>query len=226
MKAAGVTVNWVQIGNETRGGMVYPAGQLDYDNKGKEFQGFVKLFNAGYAAAKAVYPSALVMPHLNNAFDSPANAWWLSNFKSQGGKFDAIALSHYPHYGGKLWIGGKETALTPAQVNQYALQDITDLADTFKVPVIVSEVGVNPKQSDAASILSSFLTESRKISACKGVFYWEPEVDGNWKPALYSDLAALTRYSGSTQTRAWNAYDQGAFTASGSPSAILDCFGK
>lgn len=226
LKAAGVTVNWVQIGNETRGGMVYPAGQLDYDNKGKEFQGFVKLFNAGYAAAKAVYPSALVMPHLNNAFDSPSNTWWLSNFKSQGGKFDAIALSHYPHYESKLWIGGKETVLTPAQVNQYALQDITDLAATFKVPVIVSEVGVKPKQSDAASILSSFLTESRKISSCKGVFYWEPEVDGNWKPALYSDLAALTRYSGSTQTRAWNAYDQGAFTANGAPSAILDCFGE
>ena len=50
--------------------------------------------------------------------------------------------------------------------------------------------------------------------------------EGNWKPALYSDLAALTRYSGSTQTRAWNAYDQGAFTANGSPSAILDCFGE
>lgn len=226
LKDAGVTVNWIQVGNETRGGMVYPAGQLDYDNKGKEFQGFVKLFNAGYDAAKAVYPSALIMPHLNNAYAASDNSWWLSNFKAQGGKFDAIALSHYPHYGGKLWIGGKETALTPAQVNQYALQDITDLADTFKVPVIVSEVGVNPKQSDAASILSSFLTESRQISSCKGVFYWEPEVDGNWKPALYSDLAALTRYSGSTQTRAWNAYDQGAFTASGSPSAILDCFGK
>ena len=90
----------------------------------------------------------------------------------------------------------------------------------------MSEVGVKPKQSDAASVLSSFLTECRKISSCKGVFYWEPEVDGNWKPALYSDLAALTRYCGSTQTRAWNAYDQGAFTASGSPSAILDCFGK
>ena len=97
LKAAGVTVNWVQIGNETRGGMVYPAGQLNYDDKGREFQGFVKLFNAGYAAAKAVYPSALVMPHLNNAFDSPSNTWWLSNLKSQGGKFDAIALSHYPH---------------------------------------------------------------------------------------------------------------------------------
>ena len=224
LKDAGVTVNWVQVGNETRGGMVYPAGQLDYDSAGKQFQGFVKLFNAGYDAAKAVYPAALVMPHLNNAYAASDNAWWLSTFKAQGGKFDAIALSHYPHYESRLWIDGKDTRLTPAQVNQYALQVIADLAATYHVPVIVSEVGVKSTQSDAAATLSSFLAEARKISACKGVFYWEPQVDGNWKPALYSDLTALSRYSGSTQTRAWNAYDQGAFTTSGAPTAILDCF--
>lgn len=223
LKDAGVTVNWVQVGNETRGGMVYPAGQLDYDNTGKQFQGFVKLFNAGYDAAKAVYPSALVMPHLNNAYAASDNAWWLSNFKAQGGKFDAIALSHYPHYESWLWIDGKNTRLTTAQVNQYALQAIADMA-TYRVPVIVSEVGVKGSQSDAAATLSSFLAEARKISFCKGVFYWEPQVDGNWKPAIYSDLTALSQYSGSTQTRAWNAYDQGAFTTSGAPTAVLDCF--
>ena len=96
LKDAGVSVNWIQIGNETRIGMLFPLGQLNYNNKGTEFAGFVKLYMAGYNAAKAVYPEALVMPHINNAFDVSHASWWFSSFKAQGGKFDMIALSHYP----------------------------------------------------------------------------------------------------------------------------------
>ena len=94
LKAAGVTVNWVQVGNETRSGMLFGSGDLVWANKGSEFASYVKLSNAGYDAVKAVYPYAMVMPHLNNAFDASGNEWWVSSFKTQGGKFDALAFSH------------------------------------------------------------------------------------------------------------------------------------
>ena len=55
---------------------------------------------------------------------------------------------------------------------------------------------------------------------CSGVFYWEPEVDGKWKPAIYSQSGLVC--SG------WGAYDMGAFSSSGSVfspvSSILNCF--
>ena len=215
LKGAGVDVKWIQIGNETRGGMLYPAGQLNYARKGEEFAGFVKLYNAGYDTAKAIFPDAFVMPHLNNAFDSSNNAWWFGQFKAQGGKFDMVALSHYPQY-----------EADPAGTNAKAVSYIKSVAAAMGVPVMISEVGVKSRahEASARSLLKSFMDEVRKIDKCAGVFYWEPEADGVWKPEIYTKPAELSKYSGKSETAAWNAYDQGAFTTAGAPTSVLDVF--
>lgn len=215
LKSAGVDVTWIQIGNETRGGMLSPAGGLEYNNKGKEFLNFLRLYNAGYDAAKAVYPSAWVMPHLNNAFDSSNNAWWFSQFKAQGGKFDMVALSHYPQY-----------ESNPTSTNSKAVSYIKSAISTLGVPVLIAEVGVKSQanESTAKSLLQTFMDEVKKIDKCVGVFYWEPEVDGSWRPEIYTKPAELTKYTGSSVTIAWNAYDQGAFTTGGKPTSVLDVF--
>ena len=219
LKDAGVDVHWVQVGNETRNGMLWPAGQL-WTNSGDVPNGrsnFAKLYNAGYDAAKAVYPSALVMPHLNNAYED--NDWWFSQIKAAGGKFDAIALSHYPQ---------AESGMTAAQYNSKAVSRIKELYKTYRIPVIVSEIGVKQKSSDGAAVgaavLEDFMTQIRSVSGCKGVFYWEPETDGTWKPEIYDNQSELRKYSGDATTDTWNAYDMGAFTTSGAPSAIMDAF--
>ena len=213
LKDAGVTVKWVQIGNETRNGMLWPAGQL-WTDSGDIADGrkhFAKLYNAGYDAAKAVFSGAVVMPHLNNAYED--NDWWFQQIKAAGGKFDAIALSHYPQ---------AETQYTAAQYNQKALDQIKKLHDTYQIPILISEVGVKSAKSDAASVLASFVSEVKKLDYCQGVFYWEPQVFGGWVPAVYKDADAIYKYTGKRET--WGSYDQAAFTASGSPSSILDCF--
>jgi arabinogalactan endo-1,4-beta-galactosidase len=56
------------------------------------------------------------------------------------------------------------------------------------------------------------------------VFYWEPEVDGSWKPAVYSDAAAIKKYTGKSET--WNAYNMGAFTSAGKPTSVMDVFAE
>ena len=213
LKEAGVTPAWIQVGNETRNGMLWPAGQL-WNASGNLPNGrksFARLYNTGYEAAKAVFPNALVMPHLNNAYED--NDWWFREIKEAGGKFDAIALSHYPQ---------AETQYTPAQYNQKAIDGIQALYNTCKVPVFVSEVGVKPARADAASVLKSFMDEVKKISGCKGVFYWEPEVYGGWKPAVYSNAAEIKRLTGKEET--WGPYDQGAFKSDGSPHEIMNAF--
>ena len=215
LKGTGVEVKWIQIGNETRGGMLYPAGKLNYDRKGDEFYGFLKLYNAGYDAAKAIFPDAYVMPHLNNAYDSSNNTWWFGQFKAQGGKFDMVALSHYPQY-----------EKDPSGTNSKAVSYIKSAAAALGVPVMISEVGVKSKANEASakSLLKSFMDQVTKLDQCAGVFYWEPEVDGVWKPEIYTKPAELSKYSGKTETGAWNAYDQGAFTTDGKPTSVLDVF--
>ena len=115
-----------------------------------------------------------------------------------------IGLSHYPQ---------AESDKTWQNVNQLALSHIKSLANTYNCKVMVCEVGVKTQanESTAAQVLSAFMTEAKKIKACAGIFYWEPQVYGGWKPAYYSTLN-------------WNAYDMGAFTSTGKPSKVMDAF--
>jgi len=104
------------------------------------------------------------------------------------------------------------------------LEQIKKLHNTYQIPIIISEVGVKPGKSDAASVLASFVSEVKKLDYCPGVFYWEPQVDGTWKPEVYSKPEELSRLIGTTVTSPWGAYQMGAFSTNFSPTSILDCF--
>ena len=81
---------------------------------------------------------------------------------------------------------------------------------------------MKPSKSDAASVMAAFMQSVKALDGCTGVFYWEPEVYGGWVPSVYKDADAIYKYTGKRET--WGSYGQAAFTASGQPSAILDCF--
>lgn len=203
LSLAGVTPQWIQIGNETRNGMLHPKGKLWNDSGDIEggWDNFAALVNAGYDAAKKVFPKASVMVHLDNAYDD--NAWWFTKLKAAGGKFDMIGLSHYP-------MGSSQ--YTWGQMNTKAIANIKSLASKYGVKVMISEVGVDPYNSDAAKCLSEFMTQAKALSECAGVFYWEPEVYNSWRPKTYIN------------TWNWDAYGWGAFTTNGRPSSVLDAF--
>ena len=140
LKSAGVTPAWVQVGNETRNGMLWPAGQL-WTSTGDIPNGranFAQLLNAGYDAVKEVFPEAQVLAHLNNAYAD--NAWWFQQIQAAGGKFDAIALSHYPQTG---------TDMTPQQYNTQAVSRVNALIKAFNLPVYISEVGVKTQADES-----------------------------------------------------------------------------
>ena len=216
LKEAGVTPAWVQVGNETRNGMLWPAGQL-WTSSGDIPDGrahFARLLNAGYDAAKAVFPGVMVLVHVDNAYED--NAWWFEQVKAAGGKFDAIALSHYPQ--------AYHSLPSPEACNSQAISQIKALIAKFNVPVIVSEIGVKTlaDESKAANVLAEFMAEAKKIDKCKGVFYWEPEVYGWWKPAIYSLPDQIEKYAGERTT--WGGYDMGAFLSDGRASSVMDAF--
>ena len=226
LKSAGVTPAWIQIGNETKNGMLWPIGKLW--KTGSETVGgkdaFNDLYKSGYNAAKTVFPTALVGPHLNNAYDD--NDWWFKDRKDAGCKFDMICLSHYPQ---------EQNKMTPAECSAAAISRVKSLNNTYKVPVIISEVGVKiatdsspyAGETEAAAVLTEFMTAVKALpaSTCTGVFYWEPEVYDWWKPAVYGDVNAMYQYTGERKT--WNnAYDMGAFLAGGKPSKIMDALCK
>ncbi|MCH5312071.1 MAG: glycosyl hydrolase 53 family protein [Prevotella sp.] len=204
LKEVGISPRWIQIGNETRNGMLWPDGQLWTKNGDipNGWEKFTKLYMAGYNAAKAVCPEAIVMPHIDNAYED--NAWWFDKLKANGGKFDMIALSHYPQ---------SYTTESADAINTKAISQVKKLISRYGVNVMIAEVGVKTKSNEttAKAVLETFYNAIREIEGCAGIFYWEPQLYGWWKPKAYADFG-------------WNAYDMGAFDDNGCPTTVLDCF--
>ena len=199
----GITPRWIQVGNETRNGMLWTDGQL-WTEKGdikNGWQNYVALSNAGYDAAKSIFPEAIVLVHQNNAWENLE--WWFTKFKEAGGKFDMIGLSHYPQ---------SETDKRWETVNKLALDNISTLNKIFSRKVMIVETGVKTQQNEeeAAKALKEFVAAARQMDECAGVFYWEPQTDGSWKPEYYETLG-------------WRPYDMGAFR-NGRPTSVLDVF--
>ncbi len=212
LKSAGVTPLWVQVGNETRPGMLWETGRL-YNDKGDIAGGwsnYAALSNAGYDAVKAIFPKAQVIVHIDNAYQD--NIWFFDKLKAQGGKFDMIGLSHYPM---------NNSSMTWKAMNSVAVLNIKSLASKYGCRVMVCEVGVNNPASDRSAstlCMSDFLNSVKSLSVCAGVFYWEPQVDGKWRPFIYEKPG-----------RNWGAYGMGAFTSDGSaltPTSILAPFAE
>ena len=207
LQAEGVSPEWIQVGNETRCGMLWPTGQL-WDKNGdlpEGWKNYATLTTAGYNACKAVFPEAQVIVHIDNAYEN--NNWFFRKLKQNGGKFDMIGLSHYPMM--KEWTG-KDWQET----NRLAAENIQSLYKEFQCPIMVAEIGIlSAKESEAVSVIEDFRSRVDGYEYMKGIFYWEPQIYNNWRPREYI-------------TDGWGAYNMGAFTSKGTPNAALKALWK
>lgn len=202
LKENGVSVEWVQIGNEINDGMLHPYGKLSEPEKIKNF---VRFFNAGSAAARRIYPEIKVILHRSNGHETTPFIWLLDTMKFQKLDYDIIGMSLYPTW----WENGGWISWRSA--TEACVANISAFAEKYGKPVIICEIGMpvwEPQMSKEA--IQYILDETRKIEDCHGVFYWEPQTDGVWKPASYAALG-------------WNAYDKGAFK-NGKATIALDPF--
>ena len=201
MKEVGIEVDWVQIGNEVNSGMLHPLGKVS----GNDAVNFVNFVNAGYKSVKEIYPDAKVIIHVSNGQDKDLFGWFFGLMKSHNARYDMIGMSLYPVW----WENNGWTAWKPVVDN--LVTNIESLVSKFGKPVMVCEVGLpvsEPKMSKDA--IQYILDKTRKIEGCHGIFMWEPQTDGVWKPESYNSLG-------------WNAYDKGAFKE-GKATIALDPF--
>ena len=167
LRLAGVAPEWIQIGNETTGGMLWPDGQ-NYTDAG--FATYVQLHNAGYAAAKNVFPNAKVMVHVDNGWKWETLDWFFKNFRINGANYDLIGLSLYPE---------KSNWQT---YNNQILNNIQTLYAQYQKETIICEVGMEWTEAETCRSFLSDLIGRAKVdgSHCTGVLYWEPEGYQAW----------------------------------------------
>jgi len=165
LKTNGITVEWVQVGNEINSGMLWPDGSTS------NFSQLAGLINQGYSATKAVYPSAKVVLHVSNGYDNSLFRWFFDGVKAAGAQWDVIGMSHYPPVSG--W----------SSYNSLIATNMADMVSRYGKDIIISEVGMDWQQaSTAKSMLTDLITKVQALgSRGLGVFYWEPEAYPGWQ---------------------------------------------
>lgn len=227
LKSAGITPKWVQVGNEIRPGMLwdedvalsgasYDVRECDVKDSGststkvkypKNFANLATFINAGYDAVKAVFPSSIVIVHLDNGYDQSLYNWFFDELKKNSGKWDMIGMSIYPY-----WTMLEHKEYTPERTITECIDNIKKVSAKYNCDVMIVETGMECADTKGQLATASILQEGKKQLArllkecrentndrCKGVFYWEPEC----RPSQYR---------------------LGAFTENGYPTVIMDAF--
>lgn len=169
LNKAGVTPEWVQVGNETASGMIYPEGSAQH------WDSLAQLINQGYAAIKKVSPTSKVILHVDRGNDNQRFLTWFDSATAHHAKYDVIGLSYYPY-----WLEGNP---------DYTLS-IDDLGNNFKdmaarygKEVMVVELGGEDfKVQNTYDMLIAVMQKVKAVPNGKGlgVIYWEPEGARSW----------------------------------------------
>lgn len=186
LKKAGVTPEWVQIGNETTPGMMLPAGSVDNPTQ------LTQLNNAGYDAVKALLPNAKVIVHLDGGHDQWRYDRMFDILEANGGKYDMIGMSLYPFWAQQEGVaGGWEI------VSDDCIANIHHLKQKYHKPIMICEIGMPYDQGN----LCKQLIEKMMETDIEGIFYWEPQA-----PNGYNDGYTLGCFDNDTPTEALDAF--------------------
>lgn len=168
LKKNGIAPEWVQVGNETNDGMLWPEGRASV-NMGH----FAGLINAGYAGAKAIFPQAKVIVHISNGYDNKLFRWMFDGLTQHGAQYDVIGMSLYPFYANEAW----------QTVNQKCFDNMKDMVARYNKEVMIVEVGMRWDQPQECKLfLEDLLQKTKSVASQKGlgVLYWEPQAYNNW----------------------------------------------
>ncbi|MCU4675781.1 glycosyl hydrolase 53 family protein [Catenovulum sp. 2E275] len=167
LKNAGITPEWVQVGNETNNGMLWEEGKAT-----NSMQNFAWLINSGHDAAKDVFPNTKVIVHLANCHDNANFRWIFDGINQYGAKYDVIGASAYPT---------NNTSATWAQTNNQCLSNLNDMVSRYDKDVMVTEVGAPWDDAQAKDIIADMIAKVRQVNNGRGlgIFYWEPQAS-NW----------------------------------------------
>jgi arabinogalactan endo-1,4-beta-galactosidase len=167
LKKAGVTPEWVQVGNEIPGGMLWPDGST------ANWPQLAQLLNKGYEATKAVNKNIKVIVHLDEGNNAHKFREFYDNATTHKVKYDVIGMSYYPY-----WIKTDYTDnITDLENN------MKDMVARYNKEVMIVEVGgEDTKVENTRNMLAAVIKAVRNVPDGKGlgVIYWEPEGARSW----------------------------------------------
>jgi len=173
LKSVGIKPEWVQIGNEIPGGMLWPDGSTN------NWPQLAQLLNKGYDATKAVDNSIKVIIHLDEGNNSKKFRTFFDNAQQLNVKYDIIGASYYPY-----WIKSDYTQ----NIDDLG-KNLNDMSARYGKEVMVVEVGgVDTLVKNTYDMLVAVIQKVKAVPNNKGlgVVYWEPEGARSWSHYILS----------------------------------------
>lgn len=172
LKDNGIDVKWVQVGNETTHGFLWPMGRFE-DNPKQ----YASLTKAGVEAVREVYPEAAVIIHLDNGFDQELYDRVFDSLKENGVEWDIIGMSLYPYW---AMEGGFRKTESKTLID--CIENIRHLKQKYGTDSMIVEIGTDARRpEEGKEFITASLDAARDLTdgACLGVFYWAPEIDAD-----------------------------------------------
>ncbi|WP_271495315.1 glycosyl hydrolase 53 family protein [Enterococcus sp. 5H] len=187
MKAAGVDVSMVQVGNETTGSGV----------AGESGNGRYTLFKAGSKAIREVDPSILIALHFTNPEKTSTILNYAKTLKDNSVDYDVFATSYYAFWHGSLdnltnvlktvsSTYGKKTIIAETSY-AYTLADGDGQKNVVNSASQITAGGYPASVQGQANSLRDVMNATVKAGdSALGIFYWEPA----WTPVGAADREA------------------------------------
>ena len=103
IKSNGLTIDYIQTGNEISNGMLFPHGQIDWNNREDSFDRLTELLSQSSRAVREVFPNCRIILHTANGLYrwGSANEWgsaelfYYQELEKRGLDYDIAGASFY-----------------------------------------------------------------------------------------------------------------------------------
>ena len=161
LNAVNITPKWVQIGNETNDGMLWPEGRASTGG----FANYADFVNAGANTVKTFDSSIKTILHLANGYDQSLYNWNIGGLINNGlnmSNIDIIGMSLYPDENN--W----------QSLVEQTHDNMLNIQNSYNKDAMVVEIGFSNSRPDITYQFIVYMIEKTRQAQGLGVFYWEP----------------------------------------------------
>ncbi|KAI0686064.1 arabinogalactan endo-1,4-beta-galactosidase [Cytidiella melzeri] len=202
--SAGVTIDYIQVGNEINDGLLWPVGQISVSGA----HATSELLHSAVSGVRAASPTTKTVIHIANGWDESSVQSWYSEVFVPGAlapaDVDVMGFSFYPFYGTGATLDALKSSMQNI-ISKYS-KDIfvaeTDWPEACPSSVALSEpsipvsaAGQTTWVKDIENVLAS-LSNGHGL----GVVYWEPGWIGNANLGSSCSDTLLVDSTGKTRT--------------------------
>jgi arabinogalactan endo-1,4-beta-galactosidase len=184
LKAAGAMPDFVQVGNEITGGVLWPAGQVggtfDTPTQWSQFAQLLKVAIQGIMDAAGTQMPKLVV-HIDRGADWGGTMRFFDNLLQQQVPFDIIGESYYPDLHGPLTNLSNCLTKTPKRYNKAVF--VAETAFPWASSTLTNLYGIPISTNGQVQYVVALARVMKSVPErmVSGVFWWGTEYPGAWR---------------------------------------------